>query len=508
MEVDFREARIRIEYGFIQGRNEDGVKKFLGVPYGKPPVGNLRLRAPEKPAPWKGLRACRFFPPEPLQVIDADPYDGQIGVYANSPMSEDCLYLNVFTPAERQDEKLPVFVFIHGGGFNTGSCSHQLYPSERLAKLGNMVVVLMNYRLGALGFMALPELSAENGGHSGNWGLMDQNLALRFVKDNIAAFGGDPEKIFVSGQSAGAMSVGAHFVSPKAAGLFAAAGIQSGSIVGRAMKTLKDAEKDGLEFMKVLGVSNLEELRALSGYEIFDAENSSGMRFSPIVDGAYLPESAEDLIQKGEFNRVPLLVGCTSEEHGANPDGIDPAKFEAFVRERIPDGAEEILSVYPHGTRDEAAMALTHLIADASPLGVRKLAKMLNAQGDDAVYTYYFSREAKAWPLYGAPHTLDITYLFHYVDCGGPYAWSPRKWSDEDRAFSLEMMRRWRAFADGGQPGPDWKPYQDGGFTMELGEEITPLGDRIDERLRVQEKYGKEIAGLYRYGRGIGADLR
>jgi len=296
---------VRTESGLVSGvpSSDGAVVSFKGIPYAAPPVGERRWQAPKKAASWQGVRKAEEFGASPIQNIVREMPPWTYEFLTHNEVSEDCLYLNVWTPAKSAKDRLPVYVYIYGGAFQSGSGQVPVYDGEGLARKG-VLVVTFNYRVGVLGFLAHPELTKESGYNaSGNYGLLDQLAALRWVHENIAAFGGDPDRATIGGQSAGSMAV--HFLtaSPLAKGLFHRAIAESGgSGIGASgggpmirMRTLADAEADGAKFATSKGASSLRELRSLSWQKIYELESGApGMRFRSIVDGYFLPEAPLD----------------------------------------------------------------------------------------------------------------------------------------------------------------------------------------------------------------------
>ncbi len=303
-------APVKVEGGSVQGTNEDGLTVYRGIPFAAPPVGELRWRAPQPVVPWEGIRETVKFAPGPIQ--GGNPPSGK---------SEDCLYLNVWTPAKSAKDRIPVLVWIYGGGFSAGATSERNYSGEHLAKKG-VVFVSIAYRVGQLGFLAHPELSAENPNHvSGNYGLLDQIAGLQWVKKNIAAFGGDPKKVTIFGESAGGISVSMLCASPLAKGLFNGAISESGGSFGpprpttspgENMKLLADAERSGVAYAQSAGVSSIAELRKLSPDKL-PAGRGMGMTW-PIVDGWVIPDDQYKLYSAGKYNDTPIMVGYNSDE--------------------------------------------------------------------------------------------------------------------------------------------------------------------------------------------------
>ncbi len=315
-------APVKVEDGLIQGTAENGLTVYKGIPFAAPPVGNLRWRPPQPAGKWKGVRQATKFGPSPIQGSGDGP-----------DMSEDCLYLNVWTPAKSANDRIPVFVWIYGGGFNFGSTSDPNYDGANLAKKG-VVLVSIAYRVGQLGFYANPELSAESPDHvSGNYGILDMIAGLKWVKKNIAAFGGDPNKVTIFGESAGGIAVSMLCASPLAKGLFEGAISESGgnfgpprttTYPGENLKLLPEAEKDGEAYERRAGVSSIAELRKIPADKLPAVR---GLAW-PIIDGWVLPDDQYKLYEEGKFNSTPILVGYNSDE-GASFS--PPRSIEAYI---------------------------------------------------------------------------------------------------------------------------------------------------------------------------------
>ena len=339
-----------------------------------------------------------------------------------APLSEDCLYLNVWTAASSPGEKRPVFVWIYGGGFSSGSAACAIYDGKKYAKKG-VVFVSINYRVGALGFMASAELSKEGNGVSGNYGLMDQVAALKWVKENIAAFGGDPSNVTIGGQSAGAMSVNALLASPSAKGLFQRAIIESGGLLG-GLKTssLEDAEKTGAALEQKLGSKNLNELRALSADTILQISQGMGMlRFAPVLDGNFLPVDLTKTFSEGKFNQVPFLAGWVTGDGILFGSGnTTPEAFIKRINESYGKKAPALLGLLPHGNTEEASKSQATL--NLINFGVLSPYRLSNYNSKPA-WIYEFSHvpvEKPGFPDYGAFHTSEVPYALTYLAFMGP----------------------------------------------------------------------------------------
>ncbi len=366
---------VTVSGGILEGTIDpgSGVRSFKGIPFAAPLVGDLRWRPPQPAAPWAGVRPAHQFGPRAMQL----PVFGDMSFRSNG-MSEDCLYLNVWAPAAPAEEQLPVLVYFYGGGNVAGDGSEPRYDGARLAQSG-IITVTANYRLNIFGFFAHPELTQESPHHAaGNYGYLDQAAALRWVRENIAAFGGDPTRVTIAGESAGSISVSAQMVSPLAKDLIAGAIGSSGSlIVGLPPVALAEAERTGLELVASVGTSSLAALRALPAERLLEATRERRPQdFPGTIDGYFLPRSPEELYAAGEQAHVPLLVGWNSEEAsyavlfmGQEPT---PENYQKIVRERYGARAEQVLPAVPgddrrgghrgrHGPRERHLPRLQHL---------------------------------------------------------------------------------------------------------------------------------------------------
>ena len=472
---------VHTESGPVEGVSgaDPAVRVYYGLPYAAPPVGALRWRAPRPPEPWTDVLTADTIGPACIQDVvgSRPPWTEEFMV--QEAVSEDCLYLNVWTAAASAEERRPVLVYIHGGAFREGSGAIAVYDGEALARKG-LVVVTINYRLGVLGFLAHPELSAESAhGASGNYGLMDQAAALRWVQANIAAFGGDPDRVTIAGQSAGAASVHYLTASPQAEGLFHRAVAQSGSGVSRWTRPLVEAEQDGAAFGREKDAPTIDDLRTLT-VDVLTAptEGGGGLRFRPVVDGWFLPLDPIEAHAAGRAHDVPTLTGLNADEGSASPTyGKRPAAaFREQAAERFGDRAEVFLALYPAGTDEEAGHAQ---IASARDQGVVSMALWAANRARTAetnAYLYYFDR-AIPWPEYpdfGAFHTSEVPYVFQTLDA------LDRPWTPTDRQISDRMSDYWVNFAATGDPNgdglPRWPAYDpDDPRFLRFGAEIAPM---------------------------------
>ncbi len=451
-------AAVKVEGGSVQGTSEDGLTVYRGIPFAAPPVGDLRWRAPQPVAKWDGVRQATKFAPQPIQ-----------GDRKSAGMSEDCLYLNVWTPAKAADDRLPVLVWIYGGGFSGGSTSY--YSGEKLAKKG-VVYVSIAYRVGQLGFLAHPELSAETKDHvSGNYGLLDMIAGLQWVQKNITAFGGDPKRVTIFGESAGGIAVSMLCASPPAKGLFHGAISQSGgsfgpprptTFPGENLKTLAEAERQGEAYSKSAGVSSLAELRKLAPDKL-PAGRGVGTSW-PIIDGRVIPDDQYKLYEAGRFNDTPILVGYNSDEGASFSPPKTPEEYVAGVKKRYGPFAERLLKAYPVGS-DTVPKTARDLARDAA-FGWHTWvwARLQAKNGKSKAFYYYFDQhpeypEGSPRAGYGAPHGADVAYVFQHLNASDP------KVTKADREISEAMATYWVNFAKRGDPNgqgvPDWPAFGD-----------------------------------------------
>ncbi|MBN1158372.1 MAG: carboxylesterase family protein [Bacteroidales bacterium] len=436
---------VQTKYGLVKGlANESGtVMTFKGIPYATPPVGDLRWREPQTPASWDGVRdassfcsSCMQFPP-----MNFGPYTDEFTKLDS--LSEDCLFLNIWTPAKTVSDKLAVLVYIHGGGFSGGSGSIVIYDGEELAKNG-IIVITINYRVGPLGFLSHPELTAESPNHaSGNYGILDQIAALKWVKENIAAFGGDPDRVTIAGQSAGAMSVNVLIASPLAKGLFQRAIAQSGSsytgTFSGASLALNQAEIQGVEFAKMRGASSLAELRAMSAEQILGPPPTlfppSGPQFGTVIDGYAITDNCLNIFEKGEQNDVPFITGFNSGETSLT------GEFEG-------ETAKTFFTLYPLGPEGDTVLAKNEAAQEQMRLNaflwMEQRAKTAKTKG----FIYYFD-QAIPWPEhpeFGAFHTSEVLYVFRN------FKTLDRPWTATDTMVAERISTYWVNFVNNGDP--------------------------------------------------------
>lgn len=486
----------RIESGLIEGRDDGDVSAFLGVPFGADTGGANRWREPQPVKPWKRVRKATAYgdncPQVPSSALPAArPWTDEYK--APGPASENCLFLNIWTPSKTAAAKLPVMVWIHGGGFAQGSGSVPLYRGSRLAARG-IVVVTINYRTGPFGFLAHPALTAE-AGSSGNYGLMDQIASLQWVKRNIAAFGGDPDQVTIAGQSAGSASVHALLASPPARGLFIRAIAQSGSGMGLPVRERSEAEAIGAQLQRVAGAASLEQMRRLSPEALLNAALDAallrhGLPFSPIREEKILPAP------RAEASNIPILTGYTSDESSSSGDWIidTPAALSALLNRRFGAAAPTFARLYG-GERGPAVTAAARaMLRDRS---MASLSFWFDARpaGSAPVYAYLYTH-AEPGPnaaRYGAFHSSELAYMFDTLDA------APRPFTAQDHQIADMMADYWANFVRSGNPNgddlPRW-PQFDGRVLMELGDRFAPrpaLAAEIRDEFRAFVAKGGEL---------------
>jgi para-nitrobenzyl esterase len=474
----------------VPGRNTT-LTVFRGVPFAAAPVGDLRWQAPQPPKAWSGVRRAEAFGPSCIQRIVTESKPWTYEFMTHNDVSEDCLSLNVWTPARAVTERHAVLVYIYGGANTEGSSAVPVYDGEGLASKG-IVVVTINYRLGVLGFFTHPALSQESSYHaSGNYGLLDQIAAVRWVHDNIASFGGDPARVTIAGQSAGASAVHNLTASPLAKGTFQRAIAQSGSNIGtgRAGRTMADQEADGTRFAEAKGATSLAALRAMTWQQVVapvpapaagtapGTPGRGGRAFGIVVDGYALPVSVQQAFAEGRQNDVVTLTGSNADENGAQPaPTITLAAFKAQAQQRYGDLAAEFLALYQASTDDEARMAQNESSRDQARVSTYLWAMSRAKTAKTDVYTYFFSQPLPGPDAeqYGAFHTSEVPYVLNTL-----YA-SDRPFAEADRAIADRLSSYWANFAATGNPNgrglPMWPAVSaELPQTMEVGKRFASI---------------------------------
>jgi len=504
--------RVKVAGGLLEGvlDGNSGIASFKGIPFAEPPVDNLRWKPPRTPLKWKGVRKADAFGPRAMQ----NPIFGDMGFRSNG-MGEDCLYLNVWTPAASGKEKMPVLVYFYGGGFNAGDGSEARYDGGSMAKKG-IVAVTVNYRLGVFGFLAHPGLTRESAHHaSGNYGLLDQCAALEWVRRNIAAFGGDPGRITIAGESAGSSSVSALMASPLSKDMIAGAIGESGSSVGNS-RTRAEAEQAGSKFAAGLGIGDapsLADLRRMTADKLLEAAGKPGVQwFWPIVDGYFLPKPAADIYSAGKQARVPLLVGSNSEEGswtwfmgGAKPTADN---YRAALKKAYGDAADSVFKLYP-ASGEAGVMSVAQDLASDRFISLEtwRWLDLATQTGGKPTFYYLYSHPRPSMrpeqvdavpglaggvvkgkkpadqppPAHGACHSCEIEYAMGNLDSNKVYAWAP-----EDYAVSKVMQDYFANFIKTGDPNgpglPEWPRYDAG------KRQVIDVNTRA-EPVRVRERY-------------------
>jgi len=496
-------AQVQGPNGILEGviSADDKVRTFKGIPYAAPPVGPLRWTEPKSAQSWSGVRRATEYGARCMQgPIYADM------VFHDEGPSEDCLYLNLWMPAHPASDKLPVMVWIYGGGFNAGSTSEPRQDGGNLSKQG-VIVVSMNYRLGIFGFFSYPELAKESGHDSaGNYGLLDQVAALKWVHANIALFGGDPGNVTIFGESAGASSVSALIASPLAKGLFQRAIGESGAALNatRPVVSLAQSEETNMRFAReAFGTTSIEELRSKPAAEILAAAlKAKDVHFSINVDGYFLPESPVAIYSSGKQSPVPLLAGWNADEGSARAvfgdKAATAANLQVELRRLYPGDADEAIQLYPAQTDEQAKRAAEELSRDRGVgCTMWKWLEWQRKTGAATTYRYEFDRARPSPPGAAGPdleprayHSAEIEYVFSTV----PYGAAP--WPQEDRALAQLMSTYWANFAKTGDPNgpglPQWPVYNSerGAEVMYFNVESKASPDRSQARYRFITGWG------------------
>lgn len=470
-------AQVKTTGGLVQGTavTNGTIRVFNGIPYAAPPVGALRWQAPQPVAPWPGVR-------DATKAAAACMQGRVFSDIVLPDLSEDCLTLNVHTPARAVGDRLPVMVWIHGGGFQAGAGAEPRHDGQAFARRG-IVLVTINYRLGVFGFFVHPELTRESGRHaSGNYGMLDQVAALRWVRDNIAAFGGDPRNVTIFGESAGSFAVSALMASPLSQGLFHKAIGESGAFftVGSgtlAFAPLADGEQQGVKFAASMGADSLAALRAQPAQAVLDAATQSRLRFVPNLDGYFLPDDVYAAYAAGKQSQVPLLAGWNADEVRSSvtlrQQKPTMQSFTEETRKRFGGQADAILKTYPAGSDAEVIESAAALASDMFVgYATWKWIEMQAQSGRVPVYRFSFDRKipvpadltvngakATAGDI-GARHAGEIEYVFGALDISLPKV----PWEPADRKLSETMTAYWANFARTGNPNgaglPLWPRYE------------------------------------------------
>ena len=491
---------VRIETGSVDGvpASDPSVTVYRGIPFAAPPLGDLRWRPPKPAAAWQGVRRAGQFSAACIQ----DPVRS-LGPWTEEYMhqgdySEDCLYLNVWTASKDASEKRPVFVWIYGGAFTGGSTAVAVYDGEGLAHKG-LVVVTINYRVGVLGFLAHPELTKESDVRaSGNYGLLDQIAALRWVQRNIVAFGGDPKRVTIAGQSAGAMSVHILMASPLAKGLFHQAIAQSGSGLGNRSRPLSEAEAEGVKFVQAKGAPSIKELRAMPVAALTARVEGAPFRSSPVMDGWLLPDQVTAIFAQGKQNDVTTLTGWTADEGSSNANygKSTPEEFEREIRQRNGAMADEFLKLYPASTQEQASQSQKAMARDQNLISTFLWARERAKTANTRVYTYYWDHvpPGPKKEIYHAFHSAELPYVFNSLKRAN------RPWEAVDRSIAETASSYWANFVAAGDPNgtglSKWPAFDaNNPVTMELGDKFAPRPIADPAKLKLFEAMFVKMAG-------------
>lgn len=501
--------------GKLEGSYESGINVFRGVPFAQPPVGNLRWVEPQPLQHWQGVRQAKEFGPNPMQTNMFGDMN-----FGTKKMSEDCLYLNIWTPAKTFREKLPVFIYFNGGGLMAGSGSEPRYAGDVLARKG-IVCVTANYREGIFGFFSHPQLSKEASYKgSGNYGFMDQAAAIRWVKDNIAAFGGDPARITIMGESAGSVSVSAQMASPMSRDLIAQAMGSSGSVAARPALTLKEAEKRGVEAMKKAGLKTLREARALSAEELMKRMPVTDMP-GCVIDNHFMTEDPVTVFARGEQAQVPLLVGGNNLEFpmmwvlGGKPATL--ASLREILRARYGDKAEAVLNAFDIKTDADVQSEAGNFLGGVMFIDYStwKWSELQRQTSRQPVYRYIYchprpdmvgnkvamlaggtidakDNAPKQPRMSGAVHSADIEYAMGTLPTNRVYDWQP-----DDYTMSDIFINYYANFIKTGNPNglglPEWTPCNGEDIPSVMQLDLNPVMKKDVVKEQKYRRYDKIV---------------
>lgn len=512
---------IIISKGKVLGTHDKvtGIYSFKGIPFAAPPVGELRWKAPQSVQSWSGVRKAVSFGPRPMQL----PIFGDMNFRSNW-MSEDCLYLNIWTPDPSISAQLPVLVYFYGGGFVAGDGSEPRYDGEQMARRG-IVAITVNYRLNIFGFFAHPGLSAESRQHcSGNYGFLDQNAALLWVHDNTAAFGGDPNRMTIAGESAGSMSVNAQMLSPLSKDLIVGAIGSSGGLAALPPVPMDEAEQMSLAFAKKVGAKSLAELRTIPASKLLGlTQGMAPHEFPSVIDGYFFPKSPFENLAAGEGASVPLMVGWNSEEMNylalLGDHKPTPESYAALVQELYGEHAEKVLKLYPGKTSEQVEQSATELAGDRFTIYSTWKWADEHRKAGNPVYRYYYAhprppmlpemgdaiaglaggviRDPEAHdeatnmpPAKGAVHSADIEYAMGNLSTNEVYAWT-----EEDAQVSEMMQSYYANFIKTGDPNGagllEWPRANEGSEMRYIVWDVHPhvLVDRHRERYVFHDQF-------------------
>ncbi|CAH0996115.1 Fumonisin B1 esterase [Emticicia aquatica] len=488
---------IRIENGNISGirGKNPNVLVYKGIPYAAPPVNELRWKTPQPVTNWEGIRKCEAFSASAIQnkPVPFMMYTAEF-LAPQEPLSEDCLYLNVWTAAKSSAEKRPVIVWIHGGAFTSGSGSVPLYDGENMAKKG-AIFVTINYRLGIFGFLSHPDLTKESEYNaSGNYAILDMIAALKWVKKNIAAFGGNPQNVTIAGQSAGAFGINVLMASPLAKGLFHRVIAESGGIFGLTRKTpsLAEAELVGVKLAEKMQANSIATLRIKPADELLKL---NGAMNSPIIDGYVLTEQVHEIFEKNKQNDVPLLTGWNAGDRFPRQKVLNAIDFKIDAEKKYGELSNDFLKVYPANTDEEAKESQNAMDGDILFSWQNYTwAKLQSSKGKNKAFLYHFSHVPPQFSDkqdFGAFHSAEFGYALHTL-----HKWN-RPFQASDKILEEQMSSYWVNFAKNGNPNakglPDWQAFDSTNpQVMEFGK--TPIYSKLPskEQLAFWDKYFME----------------
>ncbi len=486
-----------VEGGIVRGipASDPRITSFKGVPFAAPPVGVNRWRAPQPVVPWAGEKLCAEYAPIAMQAVPGlnpdNIYTREWHVDPGVPMDEDCLYLNIWTPAGDANAKLPVYVWYFGGGLQVGYPSEMEFDGERLARRG-LIVVTINYRVNVFGFLAHPQLTAEQPDAPTNFGHLDQQAATRWVKRNIAAFGGDPDCITIGGQSAGGGSVCAQLTSPQNDGLFQRAITQSGMFGGVygskfPSRTFADSEQQGVRFFEELGVSTLEEARAIDAVTIRDKCVERNGFFGTNVDSKFLIENSTKALMSGRRQNVPVMITRTTDEFHSVIEAADMDTFRAIIRKTMGKYADEFIGL----CGGDIKTALIDSEVSGLEISARALARRTaELKLDSPVYYGVFDGEIPGWDHPGTFHSVDLWFYFETLN----KCWRP--FTGKHLDLARNMCNYWANFIKSGNPNgedvdgtlmPEWTPMTaDMKNSIWFTDKPEPREDAPDEKMKLQ----------------------
>lgn len=502
-------TRVDLRAGAIEGARSSfqdaSLRVFRGIPYAAPPVGELRWKPPQPVTAWAGVRRTTEFGARCMQL---PLFSMQ---FRSRDMSEDCLFLNVWTPAQTAGEKLPVLVYFHGGGFAAGDGSEPRYDGAALASRG-MVTVTVNYRLGLFGFLALPEMVRESAhGAAGNYGMLDQHAALRWVREHIAQFGGDPDKVTIGGESAGSIAVSAHMASPLSRGLFSRAIGESGAAFGPlTLWTPDDAQTASKLYQRKMEATSLSTLRAMPAEALLAGtgpKEKPEFLFWPSVDGHFLVRSLEATYEAGAQAHVPLLVGSNSHEAPhtmiLGPQPPTPQHWRIALKRIFGPYATEVLALYPGNDNDEVSRSATALASDMFiSHATRRWVDAHRQTGGAPVYFYYYTHkrppkrmpEPGQSPELGAVHSSEIKYALGTLGLSNRFAWQP-----EDHTVSRIFSGYVTHFVKTGTPNdpslPEWpasRAERDGILRQQIAVDTQTITDSDAPRHSLLRRYHEQ----------------